>query len=106
MSFGEVDPQVRDLNRLLLPDADALGARMGERIRAEVAWYADNDVLDAAEVDRNCADNVRYVCHAHWLFERLIAHPALGERTLTISGDANGDYDWNGRARDLVARLV
>ncbi|GAC1383177.1 MAG: helix-turn-helix domain-containing protein [Marmoricola sp.] len=61
MSFGEVDPQVRDLSRLLLPDADALGARMGERIRAEVAWYADNDVLDAAEVDRNCADNVRYV---------------------------------------------
>lgn len=57
----EVDPQVRDLSRLLLPDADALGARMGDRIRAEVPWYAENQVLTAAEVDRNCADNVRYV---------------------------------------------
>lgn len=61
MAFGEVDPQVRELSRLLLPDADALGARIGERIRAEVPWYAENQVLTAAEVDRNCADNVRYV---------------------------------------------
>lgn len=34
---------------------------MGDRIRAEVDWYASNAVLTAAEVDRNCADNVRYV---------------------------------------------
>lgn len=34
---------------------------MGDRIRAEVPWYAENQVLTAAEVDRNCADNVRYV---------------------------------------------
>jgi len=61
MTLGQVDPQVRELSRLLLPDADALGARMGERIRAEVPWYAENQVLTADEVDRNCADNVRYV---------------------------------------------
>jgi hypothetical protein len=61
MALSEVDPQVRELSRLLLPDADALGARMGDRIRAEVPWYAENRVLTADEVDRNCADNVRYV---------------------------------------------
>jgi len=57
----DVDPQVRELSRLLLPDADDLGKRMGDRIRTEVSWYAENTVLTAAEVDRNCADNVRYV---------------------------------------------
>ncbi|MGN6723038.1 MAG: PucR family transcriptional regulator [Marmoricola sp.] len=61
MTVSEVDPHVRELSRLLLPDADALGARMGDRIRAEVPWYAENKVLTAAEVDRNCADNVRYI---------------------------------------------
>lgn len=61
MTLSAVDPQVRELSRLLLPDADALGERMGDRIRAEVAWYAENQVLTAEEVDRNCADNVRYV---------------------------------------------
>lgn len=61
MSLGNVDPQVRELSKLLLPDAEALGARMGDRIRAEVPWYAENKVLTAAEVDQNCADNVRYV---------------------------------------------
>lgn len=61
MTLSEVDPQVRELSRLLLPDADELGRRMGDRIRAEVPWYAENTVLTAAEVDRNCADNVRYV---------------------------------------------
>ena len=61
MTLTAVDPQVRELSRLLLPDADALGARMGDKIRAEVPWYAENSVLTADEVDRNCADNVRYV---------------------------------------------
>ena len=61
MTLSEVDPQVRELSKLLLPDADALGARMGDRIRAEVPWYAETQVLSADEVDRNCADNVRYV---------------------------------------------
>lgn len=34
---------------------------MGDRIRAEVRWYADHRELTADEVDRNCTDNVRYV---------------------------------------------
>jgi len=56
--------------------------------------------------NRSRADNVRYVCHAHVLFERLIAHPTIGERTLKISGDDHGEHDWNGSVRDLVARFV
>ncbi len=55
---------------------------------------------------RSRADNARYICHAHALFERLIAHPALSERTLRISNDDNGWHDGNGGVRDLLARLV
>lgn len=57
----EVAPEVRTLCRRLLPDADALGLRMAELIRAEVPLYAAGDAVLFDEVVRSCADNLRYV---------------------------------------------
>lgn len=56
-----VAPEVRDLSRRLLPEAESLGHRMAERIMAEVPYYADGQVVAFDQVAASCTDNVRYV---------------------------------------------
>ena len=38
-------PEVRELSRRLLPESDELGARMAERICAEIPLYAEGAVV-------------------------------------------------------------
>lgn len=61
MRGTDVDPEVRALSRRLLPEADQLGLRIAERLRAEIPFYAGNPVLAFEEVVTSCADNVRYI---------------------------------------------
>lgn len=57
----EVAPEVRALSRRLLPDSDALGTRMAERICAEIPVYAEGQVLAYDELVASCSVNLRYV---------------------------------------------
>ena len=54
-------PEVRELSRRLLPESDQLGARMAERICAEVPLYAKSEVVSVPELTSSCVDNVRFV---------------------------------------------
>ncbi|HWU23854.1 MAG TPA: helix-turn-helix domain-containing protein [Nocardioides sp.] len=56
----EVAPEVRDLSRRLLADAERLGRLMADRICAEIPEYAARPD-DRASVDASCTDNVRYI---------------------------------------------
>jgi hypothetical protein len=56
-----VAPEVRELSRRLLPESDQLGARMAERICAEIPLYAKGEVVSVPQLASSCADNVRYV---------------------------------------------
>lgn len=57
----EVAPEVRSLSRQLLPDADRLGARMAERICAEIPMYAEGQLLSFEQLADSCAHNISYV---------------------------------------------
>ncbi len=61
MREPEVAPEVSALSRRLLPECDALGIRMAERICAGIPLYAEGQVVDLDEVTASCADNLRYV---------------------------------------------
>ncbi|HEY2296694.1 MAG TPA: helix-turn-helix domain-containing protein [Jatrophihabitans sp.] len=61
MSTTDVAPAVRALSRALLPEAEQLAVAMAARIRAEVAFYADETLVSAEALDASCCDNVRYV---------------------------------------------
>ncbi|WP_182378009.1 helix-turn-helix domain-containing protein [Nocardioides sp. WS12] len=61
MQRADVDPEVRELSRRLLPEADQLGVRIAERLREEIPFYAGNPVLGFDEVVTSCTDNVRYI---------------------------------------------
>ena len=54
-------PEVRELSRRLLPEADELGARMAERICAEIPLYAEGAVVSVQQLTSSCADNVGFV---------------------------------------------
>ncbi|GAB3856784.1 helix-turn-helix domain-containing protein [Nocardioides maradonensis] len=56
----DVAPEVRDLSRRLLADADHLGRRMADRICAEIPEYAARPG-DRESIDESCSDNVRYI---------------------------------------------
>ncbi|AKU19129.1 hypothetical protein VV02_19940 [Luteipulveratus mongoliensis] len=49
------------LSRRLLPDSDALGIRMAERICAEIPFYAEGAIVSFDELVTSCTDNLRYV---------------------------------------------
>ena len=57
----DVAPEVRELSRRLLPEADALGARMAERICAEIPMYAEGQLVAYEQLTASCGDNTRYV---------------------------------------------
>jgi hypothetical protein len=57
----DVAPEVRDLSRSLLPEADALGARMAERISAEIPLYSEAQVISLEQLTASCTENLRYV---------------------------------------------
>jgi hypothetical protein len=57
----QVAPQVRDLSRALLPDADALGAQMADRILAEIPLYAEGKLVPFDQLTASCGHNTRYV---------------------------------------------
>ncbi len=57
----DVAPEVRELCRRLLPDVQALGTRMAERICSEIPVYAEGQVLGYDELVASCAHNLRYV---------------------------------------------
>ncbi|HWU20318.1 MAG TPA: hypothetical protein VN088_02250, partial [Nocardioides sp.] len=59
-SGPQVAPEVRDLSRRLLGDAERLGRMMADRICAEIPEYAARPE-DRASVDESCTDNVRYI---------------------------------------------
>lgn len=58
---SDVAPEVRDLSRRLLPEADLLGARMAERVCAEIPLYAEGQLVALDELVASCVDNTRYV---------------------------------------------
>ena len=53
--------EVRALSRRLLPEADVLGARMAERICAQIPLYAEGQVVSYDQLTSACTDNTRYV---------------------------------------------
>jgi hypothetical protein len=57
----DVAPEVRELSRRLLPEADLLGARMAERICAEVPLYAEGQLVALDQLTAACCDNTRFV---------------------------------------------
>ena len=59
--MADVAPEVRDLSRRLLPEADVLGGRMAERICAEIPLYAEGQVVSYDQLTSSCTDNTRYV---------------------------------------------
>jgi hypothetical protein len=61
MSGPDVAPEVRELSRRLLPEADLLGTRMAERICAEIPLYADGQSVSYEQLTASCRDNMRYV---------------------------------------------
>lgn len=61
MAAREVAPEVRELSRALLPDSEALGARMAERVAAAVPSYAREQFISRDELIRSCVSNMRYV---------------------------------------------
>jgi hypothetical protein len=56
-----VAAEVRELSRRLLPEADGLGARMAERICAEIPLYAEGQLVPYEQLTASCADNTRFV---------------------------------------------
>ncbi len=61
MAGPAVAPEVRELSHRLLPESDELGARMAQRICAEVPLYAEGSVVSIEELTTSCTDNVRFV---------------------------------------------
>jgi hypothetical protein len=57
----EIAPEVRALSRRLLPDADALGARMAGRLCAEIPLYAEGRLVSSEQLVASCRDNIRFV---------------------------------------------
>lgn len=57
----DVAPEVRDLSRRLLPEAEALGARMAERVCAEIPLYAEGQLVPLEQLTDSCRDNTRFV---------------------------------------------
>lgn len=57
----DVAPEVRELSRRLLPDADLLAARMAERICAEIPLYAEGRLVAHEQLTAACGDNTRFV---------------------------------------------
>ncbi|KAA1420943.1 PucR family transcriptional regulator [Nocardioides humilatus] len=87
MAAAEVAPEVRELSRALLPDSDALGARMAERVAAAVPSYAREQFITRDELIASCASNMRYV------LGQLSGEPganAEGPRTTGISRAEQG----------------
>ena len=58
---SEVAAEVRELSRVLLPEADRLGVLMADRICAEIPVYAEGRLVSREEVDASCAENIRLV---------------------------------------------
>jgi hypothetical protein len=56
-----VAPEVRELSRRLLPEADQLGARMAERVCAEIPLYAEGELVPLEQLTASCCDNTRFV---------------------------------------------
>jgi len=56
-----VDGVLRELCGALLPESERLAAGMAERIRVEVPFYRDGELVPDRELDRSCAENLRYV---------------------------------------------
>jgi hypothetical protein len=57
----DVNPEVRKLSARLLPEVDALGAAMAERIRSEIPVYDDGDAVSHQELVASCTVNARYI---------------------------------------------
>jgi len=57
----DVAPEVRALSRRLLPDVEALGTRMAERVLAEVPYYAEGQLVELDQLVASCQDNLRFV---------------------------------------------
>ncbi|WP_426565949.1 PucR family transcriptional regulator [Angustibacter sp. McL0619] len=57
----DVAPEVRELSRRLLPEADMLGAQMAERVRVEIPLYADGELVPHEQLIASCCDNTRFV---------------------------------------------
>jgi hypothetical protein len=57
----EIAPEVRALSRRLLPEADVLGERMADRLRAEIPLYGDGALVSSEQLVASCRDNTRFV---------------------------------------------
>jgi hypothetical protein len=60
-SAPDVAPEVRELSRRLLPEADRLGAQMAERVCSEIPLYADGELVPHEQLIASCCDNTRFV---------------------------------------------
>ncbi|GAA3677979.1 helix-turn-helix domain-containing protein [Nocardioides ginsengisoli] len=58
---ADVEPEVRDLSRRLLPEVAELGVAMAERIRDEIPAYADGELVGFDDVVASCTANVDYI---------------------------------------------
>jgi hypothetical protein len=56
-----VAAEVRELSRRLLPEADGIGARMAERICAEIPLYAEGQLVPYEQLTASCVDNTSFV---------------------------------------------
>jgi hypothetical protein len=81
----EVAPEVRDLSRRLLPDSDALGARMAERICAEIPVYAEGQVLSYDALVESCSTNL------HFVLGILAGEPPPGVESPRATGAARAE---------------
>jgi hypothetical protein len=57
----DVAPEVASLSRRLLPEAEAFGQRMAEKICAAIPEYAEGQFVGIDEVISSCTDNMRFV---------------------------------------------
>jgi len=60
-SARPIAPEVRELSRRLLPEAEALGLEMAERVVADVPFYRDTRLVSREQVNGACVDNMHYV---------------------------------------------
>ena len=58
---ADIAPEVRALSRRLVPDAEAIGQRMAERICAEIPEYAEGQYAGIDDVVRSCTANAAYI---------------------------------------------
>ncbi len=81
----EVAPEVQALSRRLLPQADALGIRMAERICAEIPVYAEGQMLSFDELVASCSTNL------HFVLGILADEPRPSVETPRATGAARAD---------------